>query len=157
MSIVVETESGPDPDLPTAWRPTVAQVAAILRARTYSKGTVDPDNPMKAVAGGELLGEFTAATRPTAAQVEELIDLAIADVSMRVAVEMPESLIASAQRVTAMRAASEAERSYLAEESNPAQSIYQTLRMTYEEEVEQLARNVQWASISTFMEGLPDK
>lgn len=145
------------PNAPSDWRPTVSQVAAILRARTYSKGVVDPENPMAALAGGELLGEFTAGTRPTSAQVEELIDLAVADVSMRVGVELPELLRASAQRVTALRAASEAERSYLAEGSNPAESIYQTLRMTFEEEVAQLARNVQWHSLSGFMEKLPDR
>lgn len=138
------------------WRPTVAQVGAILRARTYAAGKVDPENPMAVLAGGALLGEFTENTRPTPQQVEGYIDLAIADVSMRVGVEIPESLRPSAQRITAGRAASEIERSYIPEQSDGAQTIFQTLRISFEEEVAQLARNVQWHSLAGFMEKLPD-
>lgn len=48
-------------------RPTVPDVAALVRARTKIKG------------GGEM-GTFTATTRPTAEQVDELIDDAMDDV-----------------------------------------------------------------------------
>jgi hypothetical protein len=125
------------PDAPTDWRPTVAQVAAILRARTYAEGSDEVD-------AGEEVGTFDNTTRPTSDQVEELIDLAVADVSMRVGVDIPEALRASAQRVAALRAASEIERSYLPEQTDSGQSIYQTLRLTYDEEVEKLAQTMQW-------------
>jgi hypothetical protein len=117
-------------------------VAAILRARTYAdNGTPDP---FEEAAAGEELGVFNQHTRPTGDQVEELIDLAVADVSMRVGESMPTSLEGSAQRVAALRAAGEIERSYIPEQSEDGQSIYQTLRLTYEEEVQKLAQTMQW-------------
>lgn len=51
------------PIMPT-WTPSVAEVAALIRARTK-------------VAGGKELGTFTEDTRPTAADVERLIQQAV--------------------------------------------------------------------------------
>lgn len=126
---------------PDEWRPTVAQVAAILRARTYADDSVTGE---ETPSGGELRGTFDETTTPTEDQAEESIDLAVADVSMRVAVNFPEELKASAQRVAALGAAREIERSYIPEQAEGGQSIYQTLRLTYDEEVEKLAQTIQW-------------
>jgi hypothetical protein len=58
-----ETETTP------AWRPTVSQVAALLRARTRGPASRD------ATVAGEQ-DQFTTTTRPTYAQVEEIIGIA---------------------------------------------------------------------------------
>jgi hypothetical protein len=128
----------------------VAQVAAILRARTYSDSNAS--NTYEEVVGGEELGTFNDKTRPTGDQVEELIDLAVADVSMRVAASVPVSLEGPMQRVAALRAACEVERSYIPEQSEGAQSVYQTLRLTYEEEVEKLGQTMQWFVLANRLE-----
>ena len=134
------------PDAPSEWRPTVAQVGAILRARTYAEGEEG------GLETGSEVGTFNHATRPTDAQVEEEIDLAVADVTGRVASEFPEFLMLSAQRVTALRAACEVERSYLPEQIEAGQTIYQTLRLTFEEEVKQLQRNAQWNTLAAHLQ-----
>lgn len=139
------------PDAPADWRPTVAQVGAILRARTYTDGDVGE------LEGGSEVGTFTNATRPTGAQVEELIDLAVADITGRVAAEFPDYLMASAQRVTALRAAAEVERSYIPEQADGTQTIYQTLRMTFDEEVKQLQTNMQWEVLADRLEQRGDE
>jgi hypothetical protein len=54
------------------YRPTVEQVAAVLRARTRGPASRDAS-----VAGEQ--GTFTATTRPTYTQVQELIDIAVGE------------------------------------------------------------------------------
>lgn len=60
------------------WRPTVGDVAAVISHRTG-----DADNVP--------LGTFTAATRPTAAQVEGLIDQVQSEVIARAGGEVPDA------------------------------------------------------------------
>jgi hypothetical protein len=116
--------------------PTVSAVSSILRARTYDVGSSE-------VAGGDLLGEFGENTRPTAEQVEEEIRQAAKDVALELGT-VPGELTEEVRRVTALKAAAEVERSYIPEQSAETQTIYQTLRLTYNEEVEKLSSTLQW-------------
>lgn len=124
--------------------PTVADVSAILRARTYSGKHPDPENPMAVLAGGVQLGEFDKDTAPTAEDVEgRIIPAAAQDVLLELG-DVPGEFVGEARRVTALRAATECERSYIPEQADETRTIYQTLRLTYKEEVEKLASNLQW-------------
>lgn len=117
----------------TDYRPTVAQVGAILRART--------------VAGmsGEQ-GTFTADTRPTADQVETLIDLALADVSIRVGADVPDETWGSLASVVALRAAMRVELSYFPEQIGTNRpSPYVALADVYERELAAAVEGVRQA------------
>lgn len=132
-------EDQPSPYVSAAlppYLPTVSAVSSLLRARTYDVGSSE-------LAGGDLLGEFGENTRPTAEQVEEEIRQAARDVAVALG-GVPGELVEEARRVTALKAAAEVERSYIPEQSAETQTIYQTLRLTYNEEVEKLARTLQW-------------
>jgi len=135
--------TGPIPFLPVA-----ASVSSILRARTYSKGAPDPDEPMNAVAGGVLEGEFSATTRPSITEVEgKLIPQASGDLLTAVGM-VPGLFMDRARRIAALRVATEIERSFIPEQAEGRGAIYQTLRMTYEEEVEKLQTTLQWWALS---------
>lgn len=56
------------------WAPTADQVAAIIRARTRGEESI-------AATSATEIGSFTDATRPTLAQVNELIEMACGDVA----------------------------------------------------------------------------
>lgn len=124
--------------------PTVADVSAILRARTYSGRHPDPENPMAVLAGGVQLGEFDENTTPTAEDVaERIIPSAVQDVLLELG-DVPGELVGETRRVAALRAATECERSYIPEQADETRTVYQTLRLTYQEEVTKLASNLQW-------------
>lgn len=117
------------------YRPTIAQVGALLRARTK--------------VGMTEAGTFNAQTRPTGDQVELLIDQAVADVAMRVGPEIPEVLNASGRHVVTLRAAQLVELSFFPEqqEGGGQLSPYQTLRLSYEEALGKLVKAVQIRSL----------
>lgn len=131
--------------------PTPSDVSSILRARTYSKGVVDPEEPLKAVAGGSLEGEFSSSTRPTADELrDKLIPQASLDLLTAVGV-VPGLFLDRARRIAALRVAAEIERSFIPEQSEGKGAIYQTLRMTYDEEVEKLQTTLQWWALSRIL------
>jgi hypothetical protein len=137
-------ESEPSPF--AAWkapqfRPVVDEVGAILRARTYANASEEGKGGD--LAGGELVGNFSDETSPTKDQVEELIPQAAVDVTLEVGT-VPGELFAEARRVAALRAATEIERSYIPEQADETKTIYQTLRLTFEEELKRLAKTLQW-------------
>lgn len=93
-----------------SWRPVLEEVAAQLRVRTYEDGTGD-------LAGSDLAGTFTADTRPTASEAEQLIDQASEDVlSHFTSGEIPLGSYASARRAATLRAAHLIELSYFPEQ-----------------------------------------
>lgn len=120
----------PDPGI----RPSVTEVAALLRARTKTK------------AMGEL-STFDDNTRPTGDLVERLIDQALADVTMRVGETVPDELNGSARGVVVLRTAMEIERSYQPEQSTDNFSTFQSLRLSYEEAAGTLVSAVQIRSL----------
>lgn len=127
------------------FKPTVAHVSAILRARTYT----DAD---ESVAGGELSGEFSADTTPSAEQIEsELIPNSATDLIRGVG-GVPGVRIEDARRVTALGVAAEIERSFVPEQAEPDASIFQTLRMTHAEESQRLRQALQWRALTRRLE-----
>lgn len=120
---------------PPAWAPDAEAVAAILRARTVDD------------VGAEL-GEFTENTRPTAATVAELIAQAVGDVEDRVGTDLPAQFHEAARSCAALRAAQLVEMSYQPQSDEPA-SAYTSARLTYEESVTRLERNVQWDMLAS--------
>lgn len=101
------------------YRPTVADVGAILRTRTKT-------------ATGDELGTFTADTRPTAVQVGLLIDQALGDVAIEVGEDIPEALWPAAKRVVALGAAVQVELTFFPEQIQPGRSPYPQLLALYE-------------------------
>ncbi len=67
---------------------------------------------------------------------------------MWVADEFPEDFATSARLVIALRAASLIELSYFPEETGTDRTVYQSLRLTYEEAVKTLATGVQWWALA---------
>lgn len=122
------------------WRPSVGDIATILRARTREAW----DGASEGSEEGDEAGAFGTNTTPTADQVDEFIELAQWDVQNRVGVELPKTLWPAGKRVVALRAASEIERAYIPEQAEPTNTLYQTLRLSFNEEVEQLQRSMQY-------------
>src|SRR5215831_7714469 len=98
----------------TPGRPTVEQVALLLRARTKDSN----DNEV---------GTFDDDTRPTADQVEEQIDEAVALVAMRLPSTVPDTLWPAVAAVVAYRAALRIEKSYFPEQVRSDRSVYEKL------------------------------
>jgi hypothetical protein len=120
--------STPPPD---PGRPTVDQVALLLRART------------KDSAGNEV-GTFDDDTRPTGDQVDEQIDAAMGLVGVR----FPATDKLSAEQVTAFqalvayRAALRVEKSYFPEQVRTDRSAYTQLREEYLDDLAALTTSV---------------
>lgn len=104
-----------------------SDVAVLLRARTYADGGWESE-------AGEEVGEFTNDTRPTADQVRRIIEQKATEVAARLGQEpSDESLISFAEQVVAYGAAMGVELSYLPEQTNPEDSVYDKLKELYEE------------------------
>ena len=108
----------PAPD----WAPSVAQVAAILRARTRGPGSRDAVSAMEQ-------GTFTESTRPTADQVTGLIETACGDVQLEFPGREPctPQLASSATTAATYRAAQLVEVSYFPEATRGEGSAFESL------------------------------
>jgi hypothetical protein len=95
----------------TPWVPSLPQVGGLLRART------------KDDAGNEL-GTFTSATRPTAAEANELVQQAADTFLLRAGDDIPQQLWEESRRVVALRAAMLIELSYFPEQVTTGRSPY---------------------------------
>lgn len=100
-------------------RPTVSDVATIIRART------------KDSAGSE--GMFSSDTRPTDAQVADLIVQAEGDVLALTGTTMPADAAKSAKSLIAIRAAMLTELSYWPEQVRSDRSAYAEYKLLYDE------------------------
>ena len=102
------------------WRPTVNDVAALLRARTQALNTES--------------GTFSEDTRPTKAQVQVLIGQAVNEVATRLGTdELPsDDVSAYARELVAIRAAMAVEISYFPEQTNIDQSAYEHLKELFD-------------------------
>lgn len=113
----VEQETDPVAYPPAvALRPTIGEVAALERARTY-------------VSGVEV-GTFNTSTRPTEDEVSELIDMAVADVEARVGT-IPDGLAEEGRRLAALQAATLIEASYFPEQLDTDRSAYRQYQAMY--------------------------
>jgi hypothetical protein len=104
----------------TSTRPTVEQVASLIRARTKD-------------SNGLEVGTFDSDTRPTADQVEQLIDQSVAIVAMQLPPSIPADLAASAAAVVALDAACRVEKSFWPEQVQSDRSPYALLKTEYDE------------------------
>lgn len=107
------------------YAPTVAEVAAYIRARTK-----DPN--------GVELGTFTADTRPTDAEVTTIIQNAAGKVAARFGDTVAAPLAFAAREVVALRAAMIVELSFFGDQIQAGRSPYTELKDLYEENYQQL-------------------
>jgi hypothetical protein len=107
------------------FRPTVADVAALLRARTKD-------------VNGEEVGTFNDDTRPTSAQVITLIERACADVQVATGVSPPPYLAEGARSAAAVGTACYIEKSYYPEQVRSDRSAYQYYADEYDKQVQAL-------------------
>jgi hypothetical protein len=89
------------------------------------------------------VGTFTAQTRPTATQVELVVDQALADVQMRIGTDIPVVLHDAVAHVVAIRAASLIEASYMPEQTGNDNTVYINFRFQYAEQIGRLVTAVQ--------------
>jgi hypothetical protein len=123
----------PDPPVVVAWRPSVAQVAAILRARTQ-------DDQMQEV------GTFTDATRPTDVQVEELIDSAVAAFAAEAGADpCTENLALAAAGHVALTVSLLVELSYFPEQVASSRSPFEQLKDLWDAQHEGLVSAVSFS------------
>ena len=103
-------------------RPTVQEVANLIRARTKD-------------SNGLEVGTFDGDTRPTADQVEQLIDASLALVGMQLpsAVSIPVDFGPSVALVVALDVACRIEKSYWPEQVQTERSPYALLKVEYDE------------------------
>src|SRR5262245_60700010 len=116
------------------WRPTVDNVAALLRARTKD-------------ASGNEIGTFTPATRPTNVEVEMLITNGCAKLAALIGWTIPADAEIEAKHLAAIVAACEAELSYWPEQVRNDRSAYAQLWAMYEANIDNFVSYV--AAIST--------
>lgn len=111
--------------LPT-WAPSVAEVAALIRARTKMAGDIE-------------VGTFNEDTRPTGAEVERLIAQACRRVSTAVGVEpCSDELRADAGAAAAVYTAMLIEQAYWPEQTTAAGSSFKSLEALWKGQIETL-------------------
>lgn len=112
------------------WTPTVAAIAALIRARTK-------------IPGAKEAGTFTDMTRPTAAQVEELIAQAVDHVEAAIGGDpCNDSLRDSAGAASAMLAAILIESSYWPEQAEARGSSATRLESLFNARMKALTASV---------------
>jgi len=157
--VFLDKEEGEDAPSPMvfvagpAFRPTLSEVSALMRARTYAgKTTPDPEDPMAVLAGGALVGKFGTNTTPTADEVEsELIPAACRDLHAATGT-VPGFLLDETRRTAALKVGAEIERSYIPEQADEGKTIYQTLRITFEQQARALRERLQWWALVKALE-----
>jgi hypothetical protein len=107
---------------PSEVRPTVGELGAFMRARTVAAGS----------AGNEL-GTFTAATRPTAAEADGLIDQAVSAVLMRTGADIPDRFVTQTRFVVLIHAAMLVELTFYRNEVSRDQSAYAQYEQLYKD------------------------
>jgi hypothetical protein len=114
------------------YTPSVASVAAYIRARTKTRGGAEAGTFNPAAAAE------TDKTRPTAEGATEEINNALEDVSSIVGEDVAVEHRALAKRVVALRGAMLIELSYFTEQVNSGRSSYPQLKELYDEQWENL-------------------
>jgi hypothetical protein len=117
--------SDPLPGEDAGVRPSVEDVAQLLRARTKD-------------AEGREVGTFTDETRPTAEQVEDQITTALGLVAVRLPGTWSEGFNGAISALVAYRAALRIEKSYFPEQVRSDRSPYQELKDEYTEDLQAL-------------------
>lgn len=103
---------------PDPLRPSVDDVAVLLRARTKD-------------SEGREVGTFNDDTRPNGDQVEVHIDNAVVLLRSRLPYSLPDAYVGTVKALTAYRAALQIEKSYYPEQVRSDRSAYDQLREEY--------------------------
>jgi hypothetical protein len=104
------------------YRPTVTEIATRLSARTLT-----PE--------GDRIGDFTDETFPTAAQVDELIDDAVAVVSSSLGEELEDRYWTMAKTAVIAYTCMEVEAGFYPETTAQADSAYAAFRQRFQDQV----------------------
>lgn len=120
--------------------PSVAEVALLLRSRTQTIPGLD----LGGDTGPEQLETFTVTTRPTAAEVQRLIDTAYGTVMGRIIGTVPDEFVAEARHAVALYAAILVELSFFREQADDA--AVKVLRELYAAAMATLKQSVRDAS-----------
>jgi hypothetical protein len=117
--------STPDPS--TEIRPSIDDVAGLLRARTKD-------------SEGHELGTFTADTRPTDVEAQAQIDAAVGLMATHIPdpAFLPQAYWPAVRELTAYRAAMRIEKSYFPEQVRSDRSAYEQLRQEYIDDLQAL-------------------
>lgn len=126
------------------YTPTLAQVASHVRARTKKRGS------------GEEMGTFTADTRPSDEQANQVIAEALLEVSSVIGPDVPDvegddpnALRNAASGVVSLLAAMTVESSFYPEQVGSGRSNYAALERRYERGIKKLEAAVNAAGGST--------
>lgn len=106
------------PVSPDSIRPSLDDVGAILRARTAVMGTEK--------------GTFDDTTRPTGTEVDELVDMAVAELALLLPDNIPDRYLLFAQRLVALRTAMAIEISYDPDRLEADSTAYDRLKDMYD-------------------------
>jgi hypothetical protein len=116
--------------VPTAdWALTLRDVGARLRSRTLDSHMTEQ-------------GTFTADTRPTATQVNDLMPQALGDVAVATGSDLPSKYWEAARSVAALRTALLIELTYYPEQINTGRSPYAQLKELYDDALKALVKAV---------------
>lgn len=119
------------PEDPPIYRPSVAEVAAYIRARTK-------------IAGGGIAGTFTDQTNIKATEVESLIDQAVGLILSDIGgVPCNDGLQEQTKAVAAILAAMLVEQSFFPEQTTSAGNSFNSLEKLYKPKMQGLANQVQ--------------
>ena len=113
--------STPVDPLTVPWRPTVDDIAALLRARTKD-------------ASGVEVGTFNENTRPTDVEVEQLITNGCAKIASLVGWDIPSDAQPEASHLAALVTACEVELSYFPEQVRTDRSAYTQLWQMFQDD-----------------------
>lgn len=114
----------------TDWEPTLDRVGALLRTRTKD-------------TNGNELGTFTAATKPTDAEAQELLDQAVADLAAVIGEDIPAGAFTQAEGIAAIAGACLIELSFFPEQINTGRSPYNQLKDMYDDRLKTLVKLIQ--------------
>lgn len=118
----MSTIDTPTDPLTVPWRPSVDDVAALLRARTKN-------------ASGNEIGTFTDETRPKDVEVEQLITNGCAKVASLVGWAIPADAWEEGRHLASLVAACEVELSYFPEQVRTDRSAYNPLWQMFQDDV----------------------
>lgn len=114
---------------------TNQDVADLLRARTKDDAGIE-------------LGQWSDATRPTAAEVDRLIELATGDVLSQTGANLPERDAESARTMIALRSAMLVELSYFPEQVRSDRSAYEEYKRLYDDGMAALLESISGGGVS---------
>jgi hypothetical protein len=117
-------------------RPTVGDVARLLRARTKT-------------SSGDELGTFTSETRPTDIEVADIVQMVEAYVTARLGVPVPEQFVDAVRFMVTLKSAMDVELSYWPEQVRSDRSAYEQYAAQFTDGMTSLMTSIEEATGGT--------